>query len=175
MADALDRMAVPALLVDRGGTLTHVNRSAVATLNLPVDAAGGPLAAVLADWQGVGGLGAAVDGTVADAVRISSGTRVLDCASRPLAGGGAVVTMVDISGHARAVEEAKRDTLTGLFDRSSLHARLERALAEPNRAGWALLCIDLDRFKAVNDTLGHAVGDALLRKIADSLRRAHRA
>ncbi len=58
------------------------------------------------------------------------------------------------------------DPLTGLADRRLFQERLAAALAEPPgapSAGPAVLLIDLDRFKAVNDSLGHPAGDALLR------------
>jgi len=73
-------------------------------------------------------------------------------------------------------EEAHRlalhDTLTGLPNRAFLTERLEQDLAQARRQGTmlAMLCLDLDRFKQVNDTLGHPVGDALLRAVADRLR-----
>jgi diguanylate cyclase (GGDEF)-like protein len=67
---------------------------------------------------------------------------------------------------------AHRDALTGLANRTSLHAALRDALAS-QRAG-ALLAIDLDHFKVINDTLGHSVGDEVLRHVAQRLRKAVR-
>ncbi|WP_152046770.1 putative bifunctional diguanylate cyclase/phosphodiesterase [Aureimonas psammosilenae] len=71
---------------------------------------------------------------------------------------------------------AEADELTGLVKRNGLNARLEAALAFPAGDGkWVTVhCIDLDRFKVINDTLGHGVGDLLLKKVADRMRSACR-
>jgi diguanylate cyclase (GGDEF)-like protein len=67
---------------------------------------------------------------------------------------------------------AHHDALTGLHNRAHFVDRLEQALAEAgdNRNGIALHFIDIDRFKDVNDTLGHDAGDVLLKTIAERLR-----
>ncbi|MFL6845154.1 MAG: EAL domain-containing protein [Allosphingosinicella sp.] len=66
---------------------------------------------------------------------------------------------------------ARHDSLTGLPNRAMMRAMLDEALAnaDARRRGCALMMIDLDRFKQVNDTLGHPVGDKLLKKVAARL------
>ncbi len=82
---------------------------------------------------------------------------------------------------ARLYEEmqalAMTDALTGLPNRTLLHDRLTHDLfvAQRERAPLALLLMDLDRFKEVNDTLGHHYGDALLRQVGDRVRATLRA
>lgn len=67
---------------------------------------------------------------------------------------------------------ALHDALTGLPNRVQLRDRLEQATARARRRGrtMAVLCLDLDRFKDINDTLGHATGDMLLQEVSDRLR-----
>jgi diguanylate cyclase (GGDEF)-like protein len=94
----------------------------------------------------------------------------------PIVDGGWIATLEDVSARkaseARADEMARLDPLTGLPNRLLLRERLAEALARFQRNGepYALLLIDLDRFKPVNDTLGHPIGDLLLAKVADRLR-----
>jgi len=73
----------------------------------------------------------------------------------------------------RLAHEARHDPLTGLANRSLFAARVEAALAREATAP-AVMFLDLDDFKGVNDTLGHAAGDALLIGVAERLRAALR-
>lgn len=74
------------------------------------------------------------------------------------------------------IKLAHHDVLTGLPNRILLHDRLQqaRALAHRMHSRFALLFLDMDRFKIINDTLGHAVGDDLLRMIAQRLKACFR-
>ncbi len=65
---------------------------------------------------------------------------------------------------------AHRDTLTGLYNRRSIHERIQETIDRVPSSNYALLSLDFDRFKLVNDTLGHDVGDQLLQKISSRLR-----
>ncbi|WP_166253229.1 GGDEF domain-containing protein [Marinobacter salicampi] len=72
---------------------------------------------------------------------------------------------------ARLVTLAETDALTGMANRSSFHASLERVLRESqrNRRQFALVLMDIDHFKRVNDSLGHVAGDEVLRHIGRCL------
>jgi diguanylate cyclase (GGDEF)-like protein len=76
----------------------------------------------------------------------------------------------------RVLDLARLDALTGLPNRAFFLDRLEQVEALERRGGGAfsVIMLDLDRFKNVNDSLGHAAGDALLREVADRLRSATR-
>ncbi len=109
-------------------------------------------------------------------LRRRDGSTVWVIASASLLADGLVQgTLIDITEHKRAAErisfQAYHDTLTGLPNRALLLDRVGQALAAARRRshGAALLYLDLDQFKRVNDTLGHAAGDALLREVATRL------
>jgi diguanylate cyclase (GGDEF)-like protein len=117
-------------------------------------------------------------GTVAFADAIAAGR--LD-ETLPLASGDEVGTLVgalDRMRHGIVAREAKittlayNDPLTGLPNRALFNDRLEQAVSTASRAGHPLsvLIIDLDRFRHVNDILGHHVGDELLKDVATRLR-----
>lgn len=105
--------------------------------------------------------------------------RILDIAMQALPDGGWVATVEDITAR-RAIEQrirhmAHHDPLTDLPNRLLFRRCLEDALAGRNAGrGCAILFLDLDRFKPVNDMLGHAAGDAVLKAVGQRIRAALR-
>lgn len=132
--------------------------------------------------NGAAPAGASVEGLVAQAMRAGSEVQdLLDGRSMQLSrvampDGGSVVTYDDVTEARRATarirQMAAHDALTGLLNRAGMREVLEERLSAvgPGR-GVAIHCLDLDRFKAVNDTYGHPAGDALLREVAAGLAR----
>ncbi|QKC99814.1 putative bifunctional diguanylate cyclase/phosphodiesterase [Mesorhizobium sp. NZP2298] len=94
---------------------------------------------------------------------------------QPMSGGGWVVTFDDVTERRRTEERmthlAHHDTLTGLPNRSMFRERLDLALDDDAATPLAIFSLDLDRFKAVNDTWGHPAGDWLLKSVAERLQR----
>ncbi len=89
---------------------------------------------------------------------------------------GVVISFTDVSEALRLQERVARqalhDPLTGLPNRFLFQERLEQALTRPTRARIGILLLGLDRFRAINDTHGHAAGDKVLIEVATRLDRA---
>jgi diguanylate cyclase (GGDEF)-like protein len=144
----------PAYLADRpGGEDPH------AAMALPIEV-GGSVAAVLF----VARVGA--DRTYSEVERA-----IADLLTAQIA-----IALQNADLHARVADSALRDPLTGLLNRRFFDEAVETAYANARRAGTelSLIVLDLDRFSAVNNEHGHAVGDAVLRRIARAIKRAIR-
>jgi diguanylate cyclase (GGDEF)-like protein len=105
--------------------------------------------------------------------------RVIAVSHRPISDGGFVLTYEDITARYRSDAKiaylAGHDPLTALPNRTRFAERLDQALAGVSAGTcFALVMIDLDRFKEVNDTHGHPIGDQLLRVVAERLQTCSR-
>ena len=106
-------------------------------------------------------------------VEISNG-RIVQVINQPMHDGGWVATHEDITerrqAEAKIAHMALHDALTNLPNRLFFREQLENRIAHLGRdEKFAVLCLDLDQFKSVNDTLGHPIGDKLLRQVGERL------
>jgi diguanylate cyclase (GGDEF)-like protein/PAS domain S-box-containing protein len=116
--------------------------------------------------------------------RSNGNERSIELSASPIRTGpnelsGAVIMLHDVTelrGLARLSYQATHDALTGLVNRREFERRLQEAIESGQRGDGqhVLCCLDLDRFKLVNDTSGHLAGDSMLREVAKLLRDAVR-
>jgi len=122
---------------------------------------------------------AAAGSAIAPFTRELADGRVVTVDWQSVTGGGWVVTYEDVTEQRRAEARldhmALHDSLTNLPNRALFRVHLERQLSLLQRGNrFAVLFLDLDRFKAVNDTLGHHIGDTLLQAVAGRLKECVR-
>jgi len=104
------------------------------------------------------------------------GDQTISLSQRTMSDGGSVIILEDVTERKRAQERIARlasfDELTGLANRMRFRERMNATLASVRKHGTqiAIQLIDLDRFKSINDTLGHPIGDKLLKEAARRLR-----
>jgi diguanylate cyclase (GGDEF)-like protein len=146
---------------------------------------GRPFREVIAHRKATGSFAGDIDAYVGDVMRDvgrpsvttmqTADGRSIQISSRPVADGGWVATHEDITERRRTEEKiahlAHYDALTDLPNRTQFRGELDRELKRVERgAQCAVLYIDIDEFKGINDSLGHQVGDELLKAIAIRLR-----
>ncbi|GJE81987.1 bifunctional diguanylate cyclase/phosphodiesterase [Methylorubrum thiocyanatum] len=174
---SLANAAVEGLLVCTGDTVVSANRSFAKLVGLPQGSlAGTVLSAYLPGEAGRFALASQPDRPVETAVRQADGTLVpVEVIMQPVEHAGRphyAVAVRDLRARRRAESRiqflAHHDALTGLANRASFGTRLEEGMRAVDAGGGklAVLCLDLDRFKEVNDLFGHAAGDAMLESVA---------
>ncbi|HTI01046.1 MAG TPA: EAL domain-containing protein [Acidisoma sp.] len=187
LSTTLDHISQGIVMIDGQGRVAVCNRQALAMLDLPPGLmASNPSAETVFAYQVAAGefpdaeeehryRGSLYADKPVTYERQRPNGRILEVQCVPLPDGGVVRTYSDVTERRQSEERirylAHHDPLTQLANRTLFTARLEEEIARANQGAHrlALLYIDLDRFKYVNDSHGHGAGDALLVKLAERL------
>jgi diguanylate cyclase (GGDEF)-like protein len=165
-----DILGLPAGAVCRGISHSELLALSITAGNYP----GRDAAEVTAERRAFAGAGQSIN--IRQEARNGRTIEIVYC---PTVERGWLLTCADITERLRAQEQivymAEHDPLTGLLNRAAFSARVDKEVAQATEAQpLALLCLDLDHFKEINDTWGHPAGDQLLCTVAERLRQSLR-
>ncbi len=176
---SLANAAVEGLVVCQGNRIVNANDSFGTLVGLPAgDLSGIELSRFLPDVVGPLSNGQPDQAVETELVCVAGGTVPVELIVRPVTYGNRphyAVAVRDLRARRRAEGQiqflAYHDPLTGLANRASFRQRLDQELkvAQAAKRKLAVLCLDLDRFKEVNDLFGHPTGDAMLVNVARSV------
>jgi len=194
LTDTLENMSQGIIMVDASGKIAVINRRAIDMLGLPEK-----LLTVnicfddLVQWQAENGeFGSErrrsgdenntrwnLPGSSSIFEKIRPNGTVIEVRSVRFGNERIVRTLTDVTERHQYEKKiaylAHHDSLTGLTNRAMFHEKLSHAIKSSDDASFAVLCLDLDHFKLINDVWGHAAGDQLLSTVADRLRSTIRA
>ncbi|AWN36211.1 EAL domain-containing protein [Methylobacterium radiodurans] len=177
---SLANAAVEGLVVCRGDTIVNANESFARLVGIgAADLAGTALSRFMPDAAARLATAGQPDQAVETELRVSDVNAIpVELIMRPIAYGNRphfAVAVRDLRARRKAEGQiqflAHHDPLTGLANRTSFNQRLDQELKRADATGrkLAVLCLDLDRFKEVNDLFGHAAGDTLLVNVARAI------